>query len=176
MSKIKKISVWCAVSLWAVVFTGTGNATAAEAKIGFINMQQVLASSEAGKNAQAAVAEKMEELQAGFKKDQDALVALQQEIEKKSSAWSDEMKQEKGIEFQKMRRDLAVKQEDAQLELKQLRGEKVEPILQELKNVVKDVAKEQGYTLVLPHNVILYAEDSADITASVTKALNKAMK
>ena len=177
MSKqIRALSV-----LWSVLFMGSmligvNGAMAADVKIGVINMQKVLAGSDAGKKAQAAVAKKMESLQADFQKDEKVLIALQQEIEKKSSAWSDEMKQEKGIKFQKLRRNLAVKQEEANLELKKLREDNVGPILKKLQGVVKEVAKDKGFTLVLPHNVILYASDNADLTESVTNALNKAMK
>lgn len=60
--------------------------------------------------------------------------------------------------------------------MKNLREEHVGPILQTLREVVKDVAKDEGYTLVLPHNVVLYAGDKIDLTETVTKALNKATK
>jgi len=162
------------VFLFSLLCSGT--LVAAEMKIGVINMQKVLASSNAGKKAQEIVSKKMEELQAGFKKDQEELIALDKEIKKKQSAWNDEMRQKKGVEFQKKRRDLAIKQEDANLELKNLREEHVGPILKNLREVVRDVAKDEGYTLVLPHNVILYADDNIDITETVTKALNKATK
>ncbi len=151
-------------------------AIAAETKIGVINMKQVLATSKAGKDAQTAIEKKMKELQASFKKDEESLIALQKEIEKKSSAWSDEVKQEKAIEFQKKRRDLGVKQEDANLELKNMREQHVNPILKELEKVVTSYGKEQGYTLILPRNGLLFAAESVDISEEITKALNEGMK
>ncbi|WP_161629977.1 OmpH family outer membrane protein [Desulfogranum mediterraneum] len=169
-------SLICGVLFFGAMASGGSGVQAAEVKIGVINMQKVLAGSDAGKKAQATVSKKMKELQAGFKKDEQALLALQKEIEKKSSAWSDEMKQEKAIDFQKMRRDLGVKQEDANLELKKLREQEVGPIINKLQGVVQEVAQEQGYTLIIPHNVVLFATDKIDLTATVTTALNKAMK
>ncbi len=162
--------------LWAVSFSTAGMAHAADAKIGVINMKKVLANSTAGKNAQKVLQKKMNQLRAKFKKDEDALLALQKEIEKKSSAWSDEVKQEKAIEFKKKRRDLAAKQEDANLELKQLREKYLTPILKKLEQVVKAEAKKGGYTIVLPNTAVLYRDKSADMTSIVTNALNKAMK
>jgi outer membrane protein len=159
-----------------IIGSGTSLALAAEIKIGVINMQQILSESEAGKKAEESLAGKMDELRAKFKKDEDKLIALQQEIEKKSSAWSDEMKQEKGIEFQKMRRDLQVEQEDANLELKKFREEKVGPILKELQAVVKKYAGKNGYTIILPHNVVLYSGTGVEITDNIIKELNSAMK
>ena len=160
----------------AVSMSTAGTVLAADAKIGVINMKKVLANSTAGKNAQKVLEKKMNELRAKFKKDEDALLALQKEIEKKSSAWSDQVKQQKAIEFQKKRRDLGAKQEDANLELKQLREKHLTPILKKLEKVVKAEAKKGGYTIVLPNTNVLYMDKSADMTTVITNALNKAMK
>lgn len=154
----------------------SSSALAAEAKIAVMNMQKVMADSAAGKDAQKVMESKMKELQQSFKKEEDQLLSLQQEIEKKSSAWSEEIKQKKAIEFQKMRRDLQNKQEDANLELKTLREKQLGPILKELEQVVQETAKAKGYTVVLPKNSVLYAGDEVNITAEITKALNEKMK
>lgn len=160
----------------AVSMSTAGTVLAADAKIGVINMKKVLANSTSGKNAQKVLEKKMNELRAKFKKDEDALLALQKEIEKKSSAWSDQVKQQKAIEFQKKRRDLGAKQEDANLELKQLREKYLTPILKKLEKVVKAEAKKGGYTIVLPNTAVLYRDTSADMTTVITNALNKATK
>jgi outer membrane protein len=170
-SNLLIIGIFLAVSLVAA-----GSTFAGDTKIGVINMQKVLANSTAGKQAQKDLEKKMNELKKTFKKDEDALLALQKEIEKKSSAWSDEMKQEKAIEFQKMRRNLGTKQEDANMELKQLREKHLAPILKKLEQVVKDEAKKGGYTIVVPNNAVLYMNDSVNITDAITKSLDKAMK
>jgi len=165
------VGLFLAVSLLA-----SGSVFAAANKIGVINMQKVLAGSAAGKKAQKALEKKMNELKSTFKKDENALVALQKEIEKKSSVWSDEKKQEKAIEFKKKRRDLGVKQDDANMELKHLREKHLAPILKKLEGVVKKVAQDGGYTLILPHNAVLYNADEVDVTSAVTKALDKVTK
>ncbi len=153
-----------------------GNTHAGQKKIGVINMQKVLAMSEAGKAAQEVVSKKMKEFQAAFKSDEEALRALQKEIEKKSSAWSDEMKQEKTTEFNTMRFELAKKQEKANGEMKKLRDEKLEPIVRELRRVVAEIGKKDGYTVILPSQAIVFADEAIDLTREVTEALNKAMQ
>ncbi len=176
---MKRLSAYagiCVLACVALCLMTAPAVFAADAKIGVINMKKVLADSEAGKKAQKVLEKKMNELRAKFKKDEQALIALQKEIEKKSSAWSDSVKQEKAIEFQKKRRDLAAKQDDANLELKQLREKHLTPILKKLEQVVSQVAKKGGYTIVLPNTAVLFRDKSADITAKITDALNKAMK
>lgn len=168
----KKISAILASLIAAAVLFSSTSVLAEGVSIGVLDMQKVVLSSELGKVAQKEIEKKVKELEKTFKKDEEALVALQQEIEKKSSVWSEEKKQDKSIEFQKMRRDLRVKQDDANVELKQLQEKQLAPIFKELEDVVKKFAKDKGYSIILPGQAVLYAIDSVDITDEVTQALN----
>lgn len=164
--------------LIAAVLLLNSQVMAAETKIGVIDMKQVFSASTAGKRAQDLIDQKMKPLQASLKSDETALVNLQKESEKKGSAWSDSVKQEKAVEFQKKRRDLAEKQETANQEWKKLREQHVNPILKKLEEIVGKVASDGGYSVVLQHNpqVVLFAADSIDISDKVVAELNKAMK
>jgi outer membrane protein len=148
---------------------------AAEMKIGVINVQKVLLTCEAGKKAKEKVDLKMKELQGTFKQDEEALKTLQDEIKKKSSAWSEEKKAEKVREYQKNGRELQVKTDDAKFEMKQLQDKEVEPILKALEKVVEKFGKDNKYTAVLESRNGLYFDDSIDITDTIIKKLNEAM-
>lgn len=149
-------------------------APAANETIAVLNLRKVFAASEAGKKAQQEMEKMVKELQEKFKKEEAALAALQDEIEKKSSVWNEEKKQEKAIEFQKMRRDLRVKQEDANLELKKMEEQQLSPIRKELEQVIEKIAKDKGLNIILPSEVVMYSSDAVDITDEVTRALNAA--
>ncbi len=153
-----------------------GQAWAADTKIGVIDMKQVLSTSTAGKRAEGIIKQKMDSLQASFKNEENDLIAMQKEMEKKGAAWSDSVKKEKATAFQKKRQELAVKQEEANQELKKLREQHVNPILKKLEEIVGKVAADGGYAVVLPRNVVLYATDSVDISNTVIAELNKVMK
>ena len=171
MGSVTIVAVFLLVSLLtSVPVFAAGN------KVAVINIQKVLVDSEAGKKAKAKVEKRMEELKASFKKDEAALVSLQKEIEKKSSAWSEEKRKEKAREFKKKRQSLAEKQEDANMEMKKMQEKYLTPIMKKLETVVSEVAKDKGYSIVLPRNGVLYAEKGDDITAATTKALNAKMK
>lgn len=157
-------------------FGSGGNVYAQKESVAVVNMQKVLAKSKVGQSAQQIMESKIKGLQASFKKDEEELVALQKEIEKKSSAWNEEVKQEKAIEFQKKRRDLNSKREDAKLEISRLREQQYGPILKVLEQVVTDVANAKGYTVVLPRASVIFAGDSVDITDDIVKALDEAKK
>jgi outer membrane protein len=174
---IVKTAVGCIGSLVIVATVlFNGQALAADTKIAVIDMKQVMATSIAGKKAEGILKQKRDTLQASLKTEEDAIVALNKEAEKKSSAWSDSVKQEKAAAFQKKRRDLAVKQEEANQELKKLQDQHIMPIQKKLEEIVPKIAADGGYALVLPKQMTMYATDSIDISNTIITELNKVMK
>lgn len=158
-----------------VTITSTGQAIAAS-KIGIIDFQSILSTSDAGRATKGKLESRMQELQDEFKAEQEALVALQQEIEKKSSAWSEEKTKEKMADLRKKRRDLQLKNEDAKVELKQLQDKELKPILTALKGVVDKHGAKNGYTAILEKNSsVVYFDKSIEITDAIVKELNAAM-
>ena len=165
-----------AVLAVAVSVMGVSNA-AAEGKIGVMNVQKVINLSDSGKVAKTHFEGRMTELQEKFKGEEDALKELQQEIEKKSSAWSEEKKQEKVQDFQKKRRELQAKTEDARFELKQLQEKELQPILTALEGVVKKYGKNNGYMAILDvKSGVIYFDEAIEISDAIIKELNAEMK
>jgi len=177
------------MTLKAVFFTGlflavmsfagqhVSVANAAEIKIGVMNVQRVLVESVSGKAAKNMFEAKAKELKAKFQAEENSLVAMQQEIEKKSSAWSAEKKESEVREYQKKGREFQVKTEDARFELKQLQDKELEPILKTMQTVVDTYGKKNGYTVILDSKIgVLYSNNAIDVSADLTKALDQAMK
>ena len=157
----------------SVVFSG--QALAAD-KIGVIDMRKIKTSSKAWQKVEEAAKLKEQSLQDGIKKDGDALVALQKDMEKKGSTWSDAVKKEKAAEFQKKRGELVAKQEKASGEMRKLVEEQGKPVQAKIIEISKKVAKDEGYTYVLPSEVLLIFPESADISDQVIEEVNKALK
>ncbi len=159
-------------------FTVNANTVQAETqKIAVMNIQKVLLQSSAGQKAKAVFEKRMNELQDKFKKEQDELVALQKEIEKKSSAWSKDKRGEKVRELQLKQREMQVKSEDAKMELRQLQDKELEPILKMLQTVVNGYGEKEGYSLILDSKVaVLYANPAVDISEAVKKELDIRLK
>jgi outer membrane protein len=156
---------------------GSGTvAHAAEIKIGVMNVQQVLLDSAAGKSAKAKFETKAKELKAKFQTEENALKTMQEDIEKKGSAWSAEKKEAQGREFQKKSREFQAKTEDARFELKQLQEKELEPILKTLQTVVESYGKQNGYTAIFDAKIgVLYSTPAINVSADLTKALDQAM-
>ena len=101
---------------------------------------------------------------------------MQQEIEKKSSAWSAEKKEAQVREYQKKGREFQAKTEDARFELKQMQDKELEPILKTMQGVVDAYGKQNGYTVILDSKIgVIYANSAIDVSADLTKALDQAM-
>lgn len=174
---LKRIMVVVTLVVLAGFTFESSTAHAEVQKIGVMNIQKVLLESTAGRKAKEIFEKRMNELQEKFKTEQDALIALQKEIEKKSSAWSKDKKGQKVRELQLGQRELQVKSEDAKMELKQLQDKELEPILKMLQTVVNSYGKKNGYAVILDSKVaVLYADSSVDISDAVKKELDQRMK
>jgi outer membrane protein len=148
----------------------------ADLKIGVMNVQKIIIECEAGKAAKGRFDVKMKELQSTFKGEEQALKELQDEIKKKSSAWSEEKKAEKVREFQKSGRELQAKTEDARFEMKSLQDKELEPILKALEKIVDTYGKENKYTAILDSkNGVIYFDEKIDISDAIVKKLNGAL-
>ncbi len=170
-------SCWAAVLITLFfVLSSAVSSVAAETKIAVLSIQDVLTKSSAGMAAKGKMENRMKELRSGLEKGKNELLALQDEMKKKASVWSEEKKQEAGLEFQKKRNDLSVKQDNANLEMRNLEKRYLNPIMEKLEGIVKEVAGKEGYTVVLPSTSVLYFNNSVDITAKVITSLNAKMK
>ncbi len=160
------------------VFTLEGtNAHAEGTKIGVMNMQKVLVESSAGIKAKAILEEKGKELEAKLKAKADVLIALQEEIKKKETAWNDEMKGVKYREFQKKQLDLQAEEKDAQAELKQLEMKELDPIFKMLQTVVNTYGQKNGYAVILDSKAgVHFASNEVEISDAIKKELDKRMK
>ncbi len=164
------------IGVCTVLLMLTGAAQAEDVKLGVMNVQRVLVECAAGKAAKTRFDERMQELQATLKSEEDALLAMQNDIEKKSSAWSEDTKQEKMREFQRKRREAQEKAEDARFELKAMQDKELDPILQTLEKVVKDYGEANGYSLLIDsRSGVLHAAQGIDITDKIIVELDAAM-
>jgi outer membrane protein len=153
-------------------------------KVATISVQKILGSSKAALDAQKIVNAEVEKFQARFKVEEDAIAALKNEIEKKGSAWSDEVRAEKGREHQKRLRDYGLKTEDAKLEIQQLENKHMGPIMKQLNDAIADIGKRNGYSLIFDNTRkglnnrmgLYYADDSLDISDQVQKELDVRLK
>uniref|UniRef100_UPI004056894C OmpH family outer membrane protein n=1 Tax=Candidatus Electrothrix sp. TaxID=2170559 RepID=UPI004056894C len=170
---MKRTSILILASVFFFLTVFTVVSASAAASVGVVNLQKVLDTSSAGVAAKKKMEVKMKELKASLDKEKKALVALQKDMQKKVDVWNESTKKEKALELQRKKRDFRVKQDDANLEMKNLQEKYLAPIMKKLEVVVQEVAKDKGVSVIIPNTVVLYHDKSVDMTNEITAALNK---
>ena len=161
----------------SIILTGAiEHALAKDAKvtIATMNLQKVIGVSKTGLAAKNAVTKKFEDYQNKIRKEEESLLALKDEIEKKGSAWSDDVKTKKDREFKRRVQALEEESQYASNDMKEFEKEKVEPILKELETIIEEFGKKKGYTLILDTSKgVLYQDESIDISKELAVELDK---
>lgn len=172
LHKILTITVLVSIMLTGLI----GQAVAKDSKvtIATMNLQKVIAVSKTGQAAKQAVTKKFEDYQTKIKKEEESLMALKDEIDKKGAVWSDEARTKKEREFKRRLQDLEEESQYASNDMKQFEQEKVEPILKELEKIIDEYGKKKGYTLILDTSKgVLYQDESIDISSILAAELDK---
>ena len=144
-------------------------------KIGYIDVQRVLARSAAG----VAAREQLEKERAAIQKDMDGrrqeLEKLRDEIEKKGALLTADARREKQEQFERKRRDAARAADDYQKELEKKEGQLLQRVLQEMGGVIEKVGKEKNYYMIVEKRNagVLYASTDADLTDEIIRAYDR---
>lgn len=167
MNKVLKLTV---LAFFLVV--GTASSLVAQ-KFGYVNSAQILAELPAVRAAEADLEALQKQLQ---KRGQDMIqqfqadvASLQQKAE--SGTMSPVQQQEESAKLEKRQQEIAAMEQEMMTQLQEKRNKLLEPIYDSVNNAIKEVAKEKGYTFVFDQQVLLYGEESEDLTAAVKAKL-----
>lgn len=157
--------------------TCLGTACADEVKIATIDLKKIMNYSMVGQATQRIMQSKIDELKKQFQPEQEKLQALEDEIKKKSSIWSEEMRAQKEQEFMALRQQFGMV---SQAEVRNLENRIIAPVLEDITEITRDIAKKEGYTLVINNsapglissNELIYAAESTDISEKVGRELD----
>jgi len=144
------------------------------AKFGYINSAELLKQMPEIKEADTkllALAKQFEVRQNELKEEYNKKIAEYQSLEKETPTSIREMKENEIVDLQNR---IATFQEKVQQDIMKKKEELYQPILDKAEKAIQDVAKENGYRYVFDSSmgVLLYADDSDDISAMVKKKLN----
>lgn len=158
------------VSLFALMLLATP--ALAENKIGYVDLQKALNQSKAGVAAKQEISEQVKKYEAEFKTKQDDLLKLKDELEKQAVLLSDSAKAQKERDYQQNVKELQRFQKDVKDELQQRDSAATKRILNELFDIMQEIGKDGGYTLILEKSQgsVIYADSSIDLTEELIKA------
>jgi outer membrane protein len=145
-------------------------------KIGILDLQKVLNECEAGKKAKTDLEALIKSKESVIEEKGMEIEKLKSELQKQVSVLSAEARKSKEDELERLVRDYQRTVQDSQAEVKKKEGELTEAIIRGVHELVDDIGKKEGYTVIIEKSLALYINKDLDITDSVIKRYNKSKK
>ena len=153
------------VALFAIQFAQ------AQVKIAYTNADSILRALPETKVQEGVLQKYGKQLQKELQSKQSTLEQKAKTLEAERDDLPQIVLQERVQELQELDKKLRQFQQRAQQDIAQKEQELLGPLLQKVEKGIDEVAKENGYGLVLPGNSLLYADEAHDITELVIKKL-----
>jgi len=168
----KSIYLFAVVTL--LIFTWSTSAPAAD-KIGFINLQEIMQNSTAGKKAAEDFKKFYEKETQEIKSSEKELKKMKEELEKQSSIMTQASRSEKEAAYQKKLRDYQLQVNDTNEELKKRDQEMTQKLMPGIIKIVRSIAEKEKYTLVIDVATmpIPYFAKENDFSKKVIDEFNK---
>jgi outer membrane protein len=155
----------------------TSSAFAAEIKLGYIDMQRALNSSEAGKEAKEQLAARVKKYQDEINSKQEEIKKLKDDLEKQGMLLSESSRAAKEKDYQQRLKEFQRFTKDAQDELQGKDEEFTRKILEGMEKVIQEFGRKNGYTFIFVKNEgMLFVDEKADVTEEVLKNFNSSRK
>ena len=157
-----------------MIFNSTSAFAQAVFKIGVVDTQKVVDEYKKAKEVDGILRTAVERLRSELKDMDDELRQMQEKLDKQRLFLDDEQKD------MQMRNEIRLKQEELQNRAKkgqdaidEKRKELGEPIITEIEELIKNIGKEEGFSIILEKGLVtLYVEPKYDLTDRVLKILN----
>jgi len=156
------------------IFFSAGYSYGADvAKIGIIDFQRILATSNTGKSAQSEINKKGKKMEADLKVKGAAIEKLQKKVERDALVMSKEMREEKGREIRIKINNVKTLQKRYLSEFRELENRLVTRIQKDVLGIVKEIGKKEGYLLIIEKAGVLYYPNAIDLTDKLIQIYNK---
>jgi outer membrane protein len=144
-------------------------------KIGFINLQEIMQNSNAGKKAAEEFKKFYEKETQEIKSSEKELKKMKDELEKQSSIMTQSSQKEKETVYQKKLRDYQLLVNDTNEELKKRDQEMTQKLMPGIMKIVRTIAEKEKFTLVIDVATMpipYYAKEN-DFSKKVIEEFNK---
>jgi outer membrane protein len=145
-------------------------------KIGYIDIQRVIAESQAGKRARDRFQAQVKKAEGDILKERQDIERLKSDLDKKGPLLKDDERRNLEADLQKRSVSLQRSMADYQQDLQVKNNEMMSDILKDLEKIVNEVGKAEKFTLILERSQILYSDQGIDITSKVIETYNSRAK
>jgi outer membrane protein len=150
-------------------------AQAQDMKIAVVDLDQAINATDQGKKARDELQGKQKAAEQQLKPLYEKGKALAEEIQSKRFVLSEDALRQKQLDLAEIQSDMRAKGAELEGQFKVDYERLVGPLRQKLLDIVAEVGKEQGFTLVLERGTpgLIYARETLDITDQVVERFNK---
>lgn len=143
-------------------------------KVGVVDLEQALNATDEGKAAREEMSRKRREAEQQLQPMIDQFNELKDEIKNKRYVLSDEALFSKNADLLELQNKIDNKMKELEGQLKIDQGRLEAPLVQKLKEIIEEIGKEEGFTLILSRGApLLYNREALDITDLVIERFNK---
>lgn len=147
------------------------------AKIGSVDIQKVLLSSESGKEAKEQLSHKAAKYESEKNSKEAELKKLKGDLEGQSAVLTESARGAKERDYQQRLKEYQRFLKDAQEDLQAKNDEFTGRIVDEIVKVTQEYGRKNGYTMLFVRSEnMLYLDPTADVTDEVLKAFNAGKK
>ncbi len=144
-------------------------------KIGVVDMQQALSSTDEGKAAREELARKEREAQTELQPMVERRNAMQEEIRGKKYVLSEKALFDKQVEMAELTNQIESRLKELEGQFKIDQGRILQPLQAKMIEIIEEIGKEQGFTMILQRDApgLVYSREALDITDMVVGRFNK---
>lgn len=161
----------CFAALTAATLLAAGAATAADLKIGVVNMERILRESKTAIEASDRLNAEGQRRQEEIERISRRFKARLERFEKDAPSMTESERVQERRSLAEMERDVTRRSREAREEFNQRRNEEVLLLQNRAGRVVQELAKKEQFDLVLYE--FFYASDRVDLTSRVIEALDR---
>lgn len=164
--------------LLLLTFFAAATVSAADVKIGYVDLQKALNNCEAGKVAKEKISVKVKEYETQIEQKQKDLKKMKDDLDKQGLILSEDKRAAKKRDFDQKLKDLERFTKDIQDELQQQDAEFTRQIITDFSKIINDLGAKEGYTAIFEktESALLYADQKADLTDKAIKAYDASLK
>lgn len=148
---------------------------AEDVRLATVDLQKAIQSTTAGKKAKAELESEFNKKQKEIQKKEADLKKMQEDLEKRKLALTEEVLNKKQEEMQKEMLNYRQFVGESQNEIQKRERELTAPILQKMEKIIKKMAEEGGYTMILEKGSqgVIWAKKDVDLTDKLVAAFEK---
>ncbi|MCB0360950.1 MAG: OmpH family outer membrane protein [Bdellovibrionales bacterium] len=146
-------------------------ASSPDVRVAYVDVQKALAESVAGKKAQKDYEKEVLQAQKDIDVKKGDFESKKEQFTKQKDSLSQDARAKREEELLQMERDLKRKFQDSQEMLRRRNAQIVSELVKKIQDVVSEVGKEDGFTLIVERSgqSVLYADADIDITPKVVQ-------